>query len=98
MSVSITSPNYRTQGVHAIFAVTNWWEYLFSGKSQDEAGEIEHQQGMNLARAAAKTSSLEHYIWSSLPSAETITKGKLKVPHVCLRYPLCHWRGTKLLI
>ncbi|SCO84281.1 related to nitrogen metabolic regulation protein nmr [Fusarium oxysporum] len=69
-------------GVHAIFAVTNWWEYLFSGKSQDEAGEIEHQQGMNLARAAAKISSLEHYIWSSLPSAETITKGKLKVPHM----------------
>ncbi|KAF9877909.1 hypothetical protein CkaCkLH20_04485 [Colletotrichum karsti] len=69
-------------GVHAIFAVTNWWEYLFSGKSQDEAGAIEEEQGMKLARAAAQTPTLEHYIWSSLPSAKRTTGGKLTVSHM----------------
>ncbi|KAI4600091.1 hypothetical protein KJ359_001193 [Pestalotiopsis sp. 9143b] len=58
------------------------FEYLFSGKTQDEAGAIEEEQGMKLARAAAQTSTLETYIWSSLPSAKTITGGKLTVPHM----------------
>lgn len=46
---------------------------------------------MKLARAAAQTSSLENYIWSSLPSAKTITGGKLTVPHVCCRRVCCFW-------
>lgn len=72
---------YFPQGVSAVFAVTNWWEHLFRGKTADEAGEIEEQQGMNLARAAARTESLEHYIWSTTPSAKKQFPGKHVTPH-----------------
>ena len=37
---------------------------------------------MNLARAAAATSTLEHYIWSTLPSAKTLSKGKAPCAHL----------------
>ncbi|KAF9697517.1 hypothetical protein EKO04_004379 [Ascochyta lentis] len=70
------------EGVHAIFAVTNWWEHLFQGKTQQEAGEIEEEQGINIARAAAATHSLEHYIWSTTPSAKRRFGGKLLTPHM----------------
>lgn len=72
------------EGAHAIFAVTNWWEHLFQGKSQTEAGEIEEEQGMKIARAAAASKTLEHYIWSTTPSAKRMIKGpeKLLTPHM----------------
>lgn len=73
---------YWLQGDHAVFAVTNWWEHLFQGKTQNEAGEIEEEQGMKLARAAAATPSLEHYIWSTTPSAKRRFKGELLTPHM----------------
>jgi hypothetical protein len=60
--------------------VTNWWEHLAQGKTQDEAGEIEEEQGMKLARAAAATPTLEHYIWSTTPSAKR--KVKVLTPHM----------------
>lgn len=68
-------------GVHAVFAVTNWWEHLFRGKTQAEAGEMEEQQGMNLARAAAATETLEHYIWSTTPSAKKQLGEDHTTPH-----------------
>ncbi|KAF2998437.1 hypothetical protein E8E13_000266 [Curvularia kusanoi] len=67
---------------HAIFAVTNWWEHLFRGKTRDEAGDIEEEQGMKLARAAAATETLEHYIWSTTPSAKRKFNSKLLTPHM----------------
>jgi NAD(P)-dependent dehydrogenase (short-subunit alcohol dehydrogenase family) len=69
-------------GAHAVFAVTNWWEALFRGKSQHECGEIEERHGMNLARAAAATRSVEHYIWSTCPSAKRRFWGKMEAPHM----------------
>ena len=69
-------------GVTAVFAVTNWWESLFSGKTQWESGEIEERHGMNLARAAAKTPTLEHYLWSTQPSAKRMLPGTLETPHM----------------
>ncbi|KAK1830949.1 NAD(P)-binding protein [Podospora conica] len=69
-------------GVAAVFAVTNWWEHLFRGKSQAEAGELEEEQGMKLARAAAATYTLEHYIWSTTPSGLKKTQGVQPVPHM----------------
>jgi hypothetical protein len=62
--------------------VTNWWESLFSGKSQWEAGDIEECHGMNLARAAARTPTLEHYLWSTQPSAKRQFPGRLETPHM----------------
>jgi hypothetical protein len=47
-----------------------------------EAGEIEEEQGMKMARAAAATRTLEHYIWSTTPSAKRMLRGALEVPHM----------------
>lgn len=68
--------------MHAIFAVTNWWEHLAQGKSPNEAGEIEEEQGMKLARAAATVDTLEHYLWSTTPSAKRKLNGKVFTPHM----------------
>lgn len=66
-----------------MFAVTNWWEHLFSGKSPDEAGALEEEQGMKLARAAAsQLSTVEHYIWSTTPSAKRKFNGEHVTPHM----------------
>jgi hypothetical protein len=43
--------------------------------------KVEKAQGINLAKAAASTSTLEHYIWSTLPDAKRISGGKYLVPH-----------------
>ncbi|KAF2002445.1 NAD(P)-binding protein [Amniculicola lignicola CBS 123094] len=69
------------EGANAVFGVTNFWEHLFTGKSQVESGEIEAKQALTLARAVAKTSTVEHYIWSTLPSARKLTDGKVNVAH-----------------
>ncbi|KAH6684934.1 hypothetical protein F5X68DRAFT_171374 [Plectosphaerella plurivora] len=70
------------EGVAAVYAVTNWWEHLFTGKTQDEAGVLEEEQGMKIARAAAATPSLEHYIWSTTPSGKMVSGGEITSPHM----------------
>ena len=69
------------QGAHAVFGLTNFWEHLFSGLSAEEAGRRETEQGVNIAIAAAKTASLEQYIWSTVVPANKVTGGKISVPH-----------------
>ncbi|KAK0619491.1 hypothetical protein B0T14DRAFT_603289 [Immersiella caudata] len=68
--------------VNAVFAVTNWWEHLFTGKTQEESGLIEEEQAMKIARAAAATFTVEHFIWSTTPSGTLKTGGKIPVPHM----------------
>ena len=43
--------------------------------------KIEFEQGRNIADAAAMTPTLEHFIWSTLPNAAKISKGKYLIPH-----------------
>ena len=43
--------------------------------------DVEEAQGINLAKAASKTATLEHYIWSTLPNSERLSNGKYRVPH-----------------
>jgi hypothetical protein len=43
--------------------------------------ESEIQQGINLVNAATKTSTLKHYIWSTLPNGKEISGGKYIIPH-----------------
>ena len=69
------------QGVHAVFGLTNFWEHLFKGFSAKDAGELEEQQGVNIAIAASQTATLEHYIWSTVVPASKVTNGKHPVPH-----------------
>ncbi|KAF5646379.1 nitrogen metabolic regulation nmr [Fusarium sp. NRRL 52700] len=67
-------------GSFAIFAVTNFFQN-FPTLSADAAVEEEAMQGINLARAAISTPTLEHFIWSTLPNAFRVSEGKSFVPH-----------------
>ena len=73
-------PHFQ-QGAHAVFGVTNFWEHLSGGKSRDESGDLEAAQAWKLARAAARTPTLEHYIWSTLPYAKKLSGGEFPCPH-----------------
>jgi hypothetical protein len=38
--------------------------------------QVEHTQGVNIAKAATATKSLDRFIWSTLPNRNAISKGK----------------------
>ncbi len=57
-------------GTHGVFLVTNAWE----------AGADEPKQAI-AAVNAAKQAGVQHLIWSTLPNVETISSGKIDVPH-----------------
>jgi uncharacterized protein YbjT (DUF2867 family) len=57
-------------GAHGVFLVTNAWE----------PGTDEHKQALAAVRAA-KDAGVKHFIWSTLPNVETISGGKVHVPH-----------------
>lgn len=61
---------YAMQNVYGVFGVTNFWEHF----------EKELQHGKNLVNAVA-ASNIDHFIYSSLPAAEKISKGRYKLPH-----------------
>lgn len=73
--------SFSAKGAHAVFAVTQFWDYI-SANGAIKAGEIERRQAINLAEACAASTSLEHYIWSTLPSGAAATNGKVFVPHI----------------
>ncbi|KAL5043610.1 hypothetical protein BDW71DRAFT_216215 [Aspergillus fruticulosus] len=68
------------KGSHAIFAVTNFFENLPTHGIQG-AMELETNAGVNLAKAAAATETLEHYVWSTLPDSKTNSGGRVTVPY-----------------
>jgi len=63
-----------------IFAVTDFFE-PFMREGPEAAIKVEYTQGINLAKAAALTPTLKHYIWSTLPNAGKLSKGKYLIPH-----------------
>ncbi|KAH7216123.1 hypothetical protein DER44DRAFT_170330 [Fusarium oxysporum] len=67
-------------GSFAIFAATNFFQN-FPTPSERAAIEEEATQGINLARAAIATPTLEHFIWSTLPNVSRVSDGKSFVPH-----------------
>jgi hypothetical protein len=56
-----------------IFAVTTMY---------DGAMDREVAQGKNVADSASAVETLEHFIWSTLPSASTVSRGRIPVPHM----------------
>ncbi|KAF4338397.1 hscarg dehydrogenase [Fusarium beomiforme] len=68
-------------GANAIFAVTDFYEPFATGIGPEKAMQIEYDRGVNMARAAVQTTTLETYFWSTLPSASELTNGEAKVPH-----------------
>ena len=57
-------------GAHGAFLVTNPWE----------PGADERKQALTAVQAA-KEAGVQHFIWSTLPNVETISRGALDVPH-----------------
>jgi uncharacterized protein YbjT (DUF2867 family) len=57
-------------GAYGVFLVTNFQEH----------GTSEVQQATAAVRAA-KDAGVKHFVWSTLPDVEAISKGKLHVPH-----------------
>lgn len=57
-------------GAHGVFLVTNAWE----------AGANELKQATDTVDAA-KEAGVKHFIWSTLPDVETISRGEFHVPH-----------------
>jgi uncharacterized protein YbjT (DUF2867 family) len=57
-------------GAHGVFLVTNAWE----------AGADESKQAIAAVKGA-KQAGVQHLIWSTLPNVETISNGKIDVPH-----------------
>src|ERR1700746_3547421 len=57
-------------GAYGVFLVTNFQEH----------GASELKQATAAVRAA-KDAGVKHLVWSTLPDAEAISKGKLHVPH-----------------
>src|ERR1700730_6746591 len=58
------------EGAHGVFLVTNFQEH----------GADELKQATAAVRAA-KDAGVKHFIWSTLPNVEAISKGKFHVPH-----------------
>ena len=61
------------KNAYGVFAVTNFWE-----------GADETAQGKNAVEAAKET-GIQHFIWSTLPNVEIISKATFDVPHFTLK-------------
>ncbi|KAJ5881209.1 uncharacterized protein N7473_012262 [Penicillium subrubescens] len=68
------------RGANVIFAMTDFFE-PFVKYGPQEAEKRELAQAKNLSEAAAETSGLSHYVWSTLPSSAILSKGKYHTPH-----------------
>ncbi|KAK3071329.1 hypothetical protein LTR53_008834 [Teratosphaeriaceae sp. CCFEE 6253] len=68
------------KGAYAVFGVTDFAASMRT-HGPDAAQDAEFQQAKNIAQAAAATGSLQHYIWSTIPSAWGVSSGKMSVPH-----------------
>ena len=62
------------RGCDVVFGVTNFWEHF----------EGERQHGANLVDAVAET-KVPRFVFSTLPSAKSITGGKITVPHLDIK-------------
>lgn len=74
----------------AVFATTAYWPSVPT-LGRDGAGEEETEQLIKIANAAGRTPSLEHFIVSTLPPADKVSGGKLKVPHFDYKQKAVAW-------
>ncbi|KAI5251053.1 hypothetical protein E4T42_04610 [Aureobasidium subglaciale] len=69
------------KGTHAIFGITNIFQYLLDD-GPDAAAEREKQQLVNVATAASKIETLDHLILHTLPGGEKLAGPGNFVPHM----------------
>jgi uncharacterized protein YbjT (DUF2867 family) len=60
------------RGAYGAFVVTNFWDPQLGTRESEIA---------KAAVTAAWTAGVEHLIWSTLPDADRLSEGRLKVPH-----------------
>ncbi|KAG7112055.1 hypothetical protein HYQ46_008349 [Verticillium longisporum] len=65
-------------------------------QGREAAGRAEEQQLISMAKAAARTSTLQHYVMSSLPPASIVSRGKLPVPHFDFKHAAFQWTEESL--
>ncbi|KAK0386103.1 hypothetical protein NLU13_5940 [Sarocladium strictum] len=65
--------DHAFSSAQVIFAVTT----MYNGEMDREV-----MQGKNVANSASAVKTLEHFIWSTLPSASTRSGGRIPVPHM----------------
>jgi uncharacterized protein YbjT (DUF2867 family) len=65
------------EGCYGVFGLTNFWEHF----------EKEYQQGKNLIDAV-HASRISHFIYSGLPAYQTLSGGRLSVPHCDIKAAL----------
>ncbi|KAK4148764.1 hypothetical protein C8A00DRAFT_38654 [Chaetomidium leptoderma] len=82
------------EGASAVFALTN---YNCGPQRQPRSCRRRGEKTAdNIAKAAAKTPTLKHYVMSSLPPADVVSGGKLKVPHFDYKHAAYQWIETNL--
>ena len=67
---NLESVRGAAKGCAGVFGVTNYWEHF----------DKEYQHGKNLIDGVA-AAGIKHLVFSSLPYAKKLSKGKLEVPH-----------------
>lgn len=65
------------EGCYGVFGVTNFWEHFHK----------EYDHGMNLIEAV-KNSTVQHFVFHTLPSAIKISHGQFQVPHMDIKAEL----------
>lgn len=79
-------------GSYAVSAVTNFWGLFTDAQKEssadqnvslapDKAAALETDMGINMANVALAADTLQHYFWSTLTDAYTVTGGKSQPPH-----------------
>lgn len=64
------------EGAHGAFVVTNFWDPA-QGEREEEIGAA--------AVKAARAAGVKHLVWSTLPDAEKLSGGRLKVKHFTMK-------------
>ncbi|KAM0424471.1 hypothetical protein ACHAPT_010395 [Fusarium lateritium] len=79
------------KGTTAVFSLSNYDWGVVIKEGRDAAGEVEKQQLINIAKAAAQVPGLKHYVMSTLPPASLSSSGKLPVPHFDYKHAAYQW-------
>lgn len=69
--------HHAVKGCYGVFGVTNFWEHF----------QKEYDHGMNLIEAV-KNSDVQHFVFSTLPSAVKMSDGQFNVPHFDIKAEL----------
>jgi NAD(P)-dependent dehydrogenase (short-subunit alcohol dehydrogenase family) len=67
---------------YAVFAVTDFFvPFAALGCDIEKTIELEEKYASNILEAVKSNPSIAHFIWSTLPEAEKISGGELRIPH-----------------